>query len=71
MAIAARTQRSRCRNAIAVLASVPQTLISHSTAANNQPHQNTMKQFPTTQHALKTRETAAVSLRAEFAELLS
>ncbi|WP_296734805.1 hypothetical protein [Variovorax sp.] len=31
----------------------------------------TVKQFPTTQHAPKTREAAAVSLRAEFAELLS
>jgi hypothetical protein len=68
---AARTQRSHCRNAIAVVASVPQTLISHNTAANNQPHQNPMKQFPTTQQAPKTRQAAAVSLRAEFAELLS
>jgi hypothetical protein len=46
-------------------------LISHSTAANNRPHQNIMKQFPTTEQAPKTRQAAAVSLRAEFAELLS
>jgi len=31
----------------------------------------TMKQFPTTQQAPKTRQAAAVALRAEFAELLS